>query len=81
MKVPATFVKNFLYSKFGKIFIIAILVFILFVAVSTQFSVENKCKRKVEGLVKLLPSELVTNKIALESVKRQEIAKCINEGN
>lgn len=66
-------------SKIGKIIIFIILSLIIFVVVADQFSLENKCRRKVAGLIRLLPAELKGSSMVLESVQQQEIEKCVKE--
>jgi hypothetical protein len=79
MQVSGTYVKDFLTSKFGKILIVTVLVYVAYTIVASQLSSESVCKREVDSYLRSLPSEITSNKRALESVKNQELAKCLNE--
>jgi hypothetical protein len=80
MKFSGTIIKDFIFSKFGKFLIFGASLILLSTAVVNLGSVKNTCKREVQDFVKNLPAEITTNKVALESVKKQELERCLDEG-
>lgn len=79
MQLKQILTSNLEDSKIGKIIIFIVLFLLAFAIVADQFSLENRCKRKIANLVGLLPEELKGKSIVLESVQRREIEKCVEE--
>lgn len=79
MQIKQILTSNLEDSKAGKIVIFILVLLVALLIIGDQFSIENRCKRKVERLVNQLPAGLKSNSAALEGVQRLEIENCVNE--
>lgn len=79
VKLKELFTKDLTKTKAGKILILALAGGLVVIVLSNQFSAESRCRRKVESLFKLLPSEVSGKNMLTDTYKKLEIEKCVKE--
>lgn len=79
MKLKELATLNIEDTKVGRAIIIAVGLLITGLIIADQFSVENKCRREVTGLMNQLPAEFRSHPSVVETVIDSEVRDCVEK--